>query len=386
MSNSNNISPNIKQNVTKTFNKVKKLSMPLKILVGFVLLLIIGLIIYFVYKAIKSALVGDQDNPLLVPGPVDASDPASSISVELPKSSSSNSPNMAFTLSFWVYVADWYYRLGEPKAIMVKSVRGNIQTSAPGIWLAPNRNNLIISTSILGPTKPQSCNIPNIPLQKWVHIAYVLDNRTTDIYINGKLERSCVLNNVPNLNNANLRILPREGKQTGYLGQLSSVRYFSSALKPSDVFGIYQDGPYITQNQKSTAEKDSSSDDGEGGQCTVKTAKRLGELDQQAQQLTDDLAELQNDVMNDTCVGDRPCPTPQPPPGPVPICREGTTLCTNPYSLLEGKCVPTSEYKKLCEGSAESCGDNKTLCNSENSKYKGKCIPNELYVSMCPYV
>ena len=377
---------NIKKNVTKTFNKVKKLSMPLKILVGFVLLLIIGLIVYFIYKAVKSALVGDEENPLLVPDAVDASDPANSMSVQLPKTSSSNSPNMAFTLSFWIYIADWYYRLGEPKAIMVKSIRGNIQTAAPGIWLAPNRNNLIITTAVLGSTKPQSCNIPNIPLQKWVHVAYVLDNRTTDVYINGKLERSCVLNNVPKLNNANLKILPKKGRNMGYLGQLSSVRYFSSALKPSDVVGIYQDGPYVTQNQKSTLDQDSSGDD-DGSQCTVKTAKRLGELDEQAQQLTDDLAELQSDVINDTCPGsDRPCPPPPPRPGPTPICREGTILCTNPYSLLEGKCVPTSEYKKLCEGSAESCGDNKTLCNSENSKYKGKCIPNELYVSMCPYV
>ncbi len=372
---------NIKKNVTKTFNRVKKLSMPLKILVGFVLLLIIGLIVYFIYKAVKSALVGDEENPLLIPGAVDASNPESSVSVQLPKTSSSNSPNMAFTLSFWIYVADWYYRLGEPKAIMVKSIRGNIQTAAPGIWLAPNRNNLIITTAVLGSSKPQSCNIPNIPLQKWVHVAYVLDNRTTDVYINGKLERSCVLNNVPKLNNANLQILPKKGGNMGYLGQLSSVRYFSSALKPSDVVGIYQDGPYVTQNQKSTIDQDSSGDD-DGSQCTVKTAKRLGELDEQAQQLTDNLAELQSDVINDTCPGsDRPCPPPS--PTPTPICREGTVLCTNPYSLLEGKCVPTSEYKKLCEGSAESCGDNKTLCNYEDSKYKGKCIPNELLDNLC---
>ncbi len=302
----NSANSSAKKNFKETFNKVKRLSLPVKIVVMFVVLLVLGLIVYFIYSAIRAATIGDTQNPLIIPGAVDASDPANSQSVILPNTSGSNSPTMAFSLSFWIYVSDWYYRLGEPKAIMVKTRGGNISSAAPGIWLAPNKNDLIITTAVLGKnadgsSAPQSCNIPNIPLQKWVHIAYVLNNRTNDVYVNGKLERSCAFRNVPKLNNAKLRILPRmpKYKNVGFLGQLSSVRYFSSALRPVDVVNIYGDGPNVTQNQKATADK--SDDDGEGSQCTVKTAAQLAVLDEKAQSLSDALTDLQNNVSADTC-------------------------------------------------------------------------------------
>merc|ERR1712070_804360 len=35
------------------------------------------------------------------------------------------------------------------------------------------------------------CDIINIPLQRWVHLALVMHNKTLDVYLNGKLARSC---------------------------------------------------------------------------------------------------------------------------------------------------------------------------------------------------
>ena len=234
-------------------------------LVGFIVLLIIGLLIYLIYKAITKAKNGDTENPILVSGSIDAADSANSKSWDLPTSSGTNSQNMAFTISFWIYIADWSYRVNDPKAIIIKGdyygeKSGNTQV-APGIWLAPDKNNLIVATSIIGQNNPQICDVSNIPIQKWVHVAYVLENRTVDVYVNCKLERSCVLTGVPKLNNKQLHHFPENNKfgstdkQTGFMGQLSSLRYFSSALKPIDVASICNSGPNATVGQQTTTYK-----------------------------------------------------------------------------------------------------------------------------------
>ena len=188
---------------------------------------------------------------------------------------------MAFTISFWIYIADWSYRFQEPKAIIIKDVASNGAVSgtncAPGIWLAPNKNNLIVKTRVLGKDKPQICDVANIPIQKWVHIAYVLDNRTVDVYVDCKLERSCILAGVPFLNNNKLHLFPKnqssnseyntDDNKTGFLGQLSSLRYFSHALKPVDIARICNEGPNSTVGEQSNTHKP---DDKNAESCPTK--------------------------------------------------------------------------------------------------------------------
>ena len=87
--------------------------------------------------------------------------------------------------------------------------------------------------------------IYNIPLQKWVHIIYMLNTRT-DIYINGKLERSCVLKGVPNVNNAPLQVC-----QNGvFYGQISRLQYFAKKINPNKIKQIYRQGPFGSTKYK----------------------------------------------------------------------------------------------------------------------------------------
>lgn len=232
-------------------------------LVSVFLVLVVGLIIYWIYQAVGKSKQGDADNPILVDGSINAFDSKNTKSWTLPETANANSPNMAFTYSFWMYIADWKYRYGDEKVILFK---GNPQSGAnpsPSISLDEKENMLHIKMKMMD-NSIQSCSVRNIPLQKWVHVAYVLDNRVSDVYINGKLERSCILPRVPRLNNADLVLLPGNvgGSRIGFYGQLASVRYFSSALQPSDVARLYNQGPHVT---KGLATKDSTSDAGSGG-------------------------------------------------------------------------------------------------------------------------
>ena len=81
-------------------------------------------------------------------------------------------------------------------------------------------------TSTTSPDPVESCDIHNIPLQKWVCICYVLNNRSVDIYINGKLEK-CVLKGLPPLNNKEKLRFSVSG---GFYGKLGRTQYFARPL------------------------------------------------------------------------------------------------------------------------------------------------------------
>lgn len=308
MPNTNNTKGNSNRGVrayaTKSVAYLKGVNTIVLVLVGLFLLLVVGMIVYWVYKAVVKARKGDNENPILVSGSIDASDPDSAKSWVLPNSSGSNSPNMSFTISFWMYIADWYYRVDDPKAILIKDVSSNGSVAgnncAPGIWLAPGKNNLIVATRVLGRDKPQVCDVANIPIQKWVHIAYVLDNRTVDVYVDCKLERSCILSGVPFLNNHKLHLFPKNpsspggsgttDSQTGFLGQLSSLRYFSQALKPVDIARICNEGPNATVGEPSKGHK--PDDNNNSDSCPTRFDYK--ELNIVKKQLTKSLKEVDN--------------------------------------------------------------------------------------------
>ena len=258
-------------------------------LVGLFLLLVVGMIVYWIYKAIVKSRKGDNENPILISGSIDASDPANVKSWTLPTSSGSSSPNMAFTLSFWMYIADWYYRVDQPKALLIKGTTqsGSDSNVSPGIWLAPDKNNLLVATSVLG-GEMRTCDVANIPIQKWVHVAYVLDNRTVDIYVDCKLERSCVLSGVPLLNNHKLKLFPKgTDGQTGFLGQMSSLRYFSHALRPVDIARLCNEGPHATKGESS---KDHHpNDDGGNGECPPRVYDDLHKIKKQLVTITNEV-------------------------------------------------------------------------------------------------
>jgi len=146
------------------------------------------------------------------------------------------------TYSFWMYVHNWNYRRGEWKNVFVKGDADESQGSnrAPGVWLYPESNDLHIRFNTYA-NPNEGCDVRNIPLQKWVNVVIVLNNRSVDTYVDGKLERSCVLMGVPKLNENDLHV----GVNGGYMGKLSKLQYFKNALNPDDVYGLYVKGPYL---------------------------------------------------------------------------------------------------------------------------------------------
>ncbi len=84
------------------------------------------------------------------------------------------------------------------------------------------------------------CDLVEIPIQRWVHLSVVLWNRTTDIYLNGKLVRSCILKGIPKVPwDSDLHVSHNDG----FDGALAQLRYFNRALNASEIYKLYSKGP-----------------------------------------------------------------------------------------------------------------------------------------------
>lgn len=181
--------------------------------------------------------------------------PAASLSMN-----SSGVPINNFSYSIWFYVNDWNYRYGEPKVIfgrMTSSSDPNVSNldmnsiqPCPAVVLGAVENSLSVSLNCfpgvdnnMSNTPPTSivhtCSIGNVPIQKWVNLIISVYGRTMDMYIDGKLVKTCLLPGIANVNNnSNLYISP----QGGFNGWTSKFQYFANPTNPQQAWNIYTQG------------------------------------------------------------------------------------------------------------------------------------------------
>jgi len=83
------------------------------------------------------------------------------------------------------------------------------------------------------------CTVKNVPIQKWVNLLISVYGRSLDVYIDGKLVKTCLLPGIAKINNeANVYITPLGG----FSGWTSKFTYYPTALNPQEAWNIYQDG------------------------------------------------------------------------------------------------------------------------------------------------
>ncbi len=148
-----------------------------------------------------------------------------------------------FTFSVWVYVNTWNYRYGQVKNILRRTNAAG--DHCPLITLGSGTNNLTVSMA----TYPNSgevttaqihnCTVKNIPLQKWTHLLVSTAGRSLDVYIDGKLVKTCLLPGVAKMDPTAPLQLCADG---GFSGFTSRLRYYSRSLNPREVYEIYKEG------------------------------------------------------------------------------------------------------------------------------------------------
>jgi hypothetical protein len=170
--------------------------------------------------------------------------------------------NNNFSYSTWFYVSDWNYRYGEYKVILgrmsapssgtLNSIQGiNGNGPCPVITLGQTQNNISImqdcyngvnsftdvsSQSSQSNSIVSTCVVSNIPIQKWVNLIVSVYGRTLDVYIDGKLVKTCLLPGIAKVNpNADLHITPNGG----FNGWTARTQYFASPMNPDQAWSIY---------------------------------------------------------------------------------------------------------------------------------------------------
>jgi len=185
----------------------------------------------------------------------------STISASSLANNGSDVPSSNFAYSVWFYVNDWNYRYGEPKVIFGRmgaksgSSNGSVEgisglDPCPAVVLGAVENNIAVSigcypgvneepTTPGGNTVVHTCTIANVPIQKWVNLVLSVYGRTMDLYIDGKLVRTCLLPGVASINNnANIYVTPGGG----FDGWTSKLQYYPNSLNPQEVWNIYSKG------------------------------------------------------------------------------------------------------------------------------------------------
>jgi hypothetical protein len=197
-----------------------------------------------------------------------------------------------FTISTWIYITNWSYRAGFNKSIIsvggpnFDTIRVYLGGNKPKLSVrlqtkdASGTNNAVPSGASAGagainvnlgassnsqvPIESLDkgtlnapfgilqtdsglldgsplCDLPELDLQRWVNITISVNGRTVDVYMDGKLARSCVLPSFYKVDaggySANLLAYG------GFGGQISTTTMYDSALNPEAVYKNYMAGP-----------------------------------------------------------------------------------------------------------------------------------------------
>ena len=174
-----------------------------------------------------------------------------------------------FTYSIWLYVNNWNYNNGMYKPIFGRfdggDVTQKILTSyfedinscmtrpspdsdcslnpSPVVTFDKVQNNILVyipnsyrdDITDTTYTNPFKCEVRNIPIQKWVNFSMTVYNKTLDVYINGKLHKTCVMNSVPVMSSGDIHITPGGG----FDGYTSKFQFYPEALNPQEIWNIY---------------------------------------------------------------------------------------------------------------------------------------------------
>lgn len=258
-----------------------------------IVIVVLGLVgLYYLYQYIFSGgltsstvLLGSKTNAQVDPGKT----------IVIP---ASNMPGLyeggEFSISMWVYIQNWSYRMGRNKHIL--SIGGNnfdtlrvylgankphlrvrLHTHTPGnvAPTAPTPSAPATTTSGAGadqsgllqtsaptdkldaPTQHKQftdietdsglldstplCDLPEIDMQKWVQIVISVNGKTVDVYMDGKLARSCVLPTFFKVDKGgyNAKLLD----YGGFGGYISGVSMYNYAQGPDQIYHAYMAGP-----------------------------------------------------------------------------------------------------------------------------------------------
>ena len=189
----------------------------------------------------------------------------SSVSASSAPLSSENQGN--YGVQWWMFVKDWNYGYGKEKSVMYRPDATNGSVANPNVTLHPTENTLRVAVSIFpaseggaGNSEPAPaghsgstddvfiCEVPNIPLQAWFSVSMTVFERNLDVYIDGKLVKSCFLPGVPKPAVGDIQLT----KDGGFSGYMCDMYHYPRMLTPSDAIAFFTAGTPCSSASQTT--------------------------------------------------------------------------------------------------------------------------------------
>jgi hypothetical protein len=152
-----------------------------------------------------------------------------------------------------MFIKDWDYKFANEKDVVKRVSASNPSVVNPRVSLHPTDNSLNVSVNYFGDNSSSAsttagvanssgdvftCTVENVPLQAWFSVSIALFDRNMDIYINGRLVKSCVIPGVPKPATGDI-ILNDKG---GFSGSICNLRNYTAMLSPSDAQSFFAAG------------------------------------------------------------------------------------------------------------------------------------------------
>jgi len=164
--------------------------------------------------------------------------------------SNSSSGTSNFTYSIWFFIDDWNYRYGESKIIFGRMIMGQTTPApCPTVMLGAVENDIMVSLAVYPgldetPTTTKTstvstCAISNVPIQRWCNLLVSVYGRTQDLYLDGKLVRTCVLPGVAKIDSSAPVYITPNG---GFSGWTAKFQYWAASTDPQQAWNIYNAG------------------------------------------------------------------------------------------------------------------------------------------------
>ena len=148
----------------------------------------------------------------------------------LPNSFKANS-----AISIWFYIKTW---VSGTKVIEFKN--GGNQPIFQ-VQFKANTNTIQIFPRSGASVSGEDCEIAEFPLQKWVNLIISFNGSAMDVYVDGKLVKSCVVNNGSKLNETQQIVLGDASKKED-IGFITNVKLKASPIAPQEAWDIYSQG------------------------------------------------------------------------------------------------------------------------------------------------
>jgi len=202
----------------------------------------------------SSFFAGQGSSGNLLPNTLDTT---TSTTVKASSAPLSSGNDGAYGMQWWMFIKDWNYGYGKDKQVLTRVDPTNSSILNPSVSLHPTDNSLRVSISIF-PDSPDGsskatpapaghsgatddvfvCEVPNLPLQDWFAVSMTVSGRNLDVYIDGKLVKSCFLPGVPKPASGDITV----AGAGGFSGSMCGFKHYSRMLTPGDAVNFSGNG------------------------------------------------------------------------------------------------------------------------------------------------